>query len=62
MAIHKTTQIEVIERQKVIYKQHEFLIFFWWIKEKTENIGRDIVIKTNDQIENIYLNGREIKI
>jgi hypothetical protein len=55
-----TTHIEVFERQKVKYTKKSFLIFSWYVKESVEKLGRDIVIDTNDNIDDVYFNGKKL--
>jgi len=52
------TFVEVIETQRVKYKPHQFLFFSWLEKISAIKLRRDIEIMTNDDIENVYFNGK----
>jgi len=58
----KNTQIEVIESNLVKYKKQSFLFFSWYVKVSATKIRNDIVIETNDEIENIYFNGKLLEL
>jgi hypothetical protein len=59
-AIENKTIVEVVERRLVKYEKKSFLFFEWNVRVSTEKLGRDIYIQTNDQIDKVYLNGKEL--
>lgn len=54
------TIIEVIETNRVVYKKHKFLFFGWETRESATCLGKDLIIKTNDEINNIYFNSEKL--
>lgn len=59
----RRTQAELSARDKVTFVERTTLfgLLRWWEKVSTERIGHDLVIESQCEIENIYLNGKLIK-
>lgn len=60
MKTKPTDIIKVVESREVTYKKKGFLFFKWWKQESSYRIGTKLIIETNDIINDIYLNGKQI--
>lgn len=50
------------EDVRVEYEQRSFLgIIKWWVEVKVDRLGKDLVIDTTEQYDQIILNGKVIK-
>ena len=60
--IAQTTQTEIsgVENLKVVYERRKWLCFTWYVKIKSTSIGNDLFIQTNEVVERIILNNKEI--
>lgn len=56
------TIVEVIETRRVVYKKHKFLFLTWKTIESATCLRKDLVIETNDEINNVYFNSKRINI
>jgi len=55
------TIINLQENLKVQYEQRTFLgIISWYVKVKSESLGKDLIISTMEKYDKIYLNGKEL--
>ncbi len=65
IAIAKTpdiTSVHMNEDVRVEYEQRSFLgIIKWWVEVKVDRLGKDLVIDTTEQYDQIILNGKVIK-
>lgn len=56
------TIVEVIQTRRVVYKKHKALFLTWHTIESVTCLGKDLVIETNDEINNVYFNSKKINI
>lgn len=57
----ETTKIDVVENIKIVYAKRRWHFLNWWVKERCECIGKDLVIKTAEKYDRIFFNGEKLK-
>ena len=55
------TRVEGYEGLKVVYRKRKLLFFEWEEVVKTDSIGKQILIMTNEPYVTVYLNGKRIE-
>lgn len=56
------TKVEISNNIKTTYHRESAFSGFlkWWVKDRVDIIGSDLIIETQVEIENIYLNGKKL--
>ncbi len=56
------TKIELAENQKIVYQKRKILngLISWWVQEKVESMGKDLIIETAEEYDRIIFNGKSL--
>lgn len=61
IATTKTTKVDFLDTHKVVYEKKTFLgTISWFIRVSSEKVGTDLHINTQEQFDDIYLNGEKL--
>ena len=52
--------VGISQNQRVVYERKTWLIFSWEVKVSAEKMANDIVICCDQEIDRVYLNGKEL--
>lgn len=58
----KITKVKFFQNYKILYERKDILgsLISWWVKIKSDKIGKDIIIETTEKFDNIIVNGKNI--
>jgi hypothetical protein len=57
------THVGIDENMIVQYEKHSFIgLISWYVKVKSDSLGKDLVIFTSENYDKIYINGKECVI
>lgn len=58
----KKTEVKIQQGIREQYFLKTWFIFSWWVKLSTEKMGKDLVINTEENFDEIIVNGKPIKM